>query len=323
MSHRVRRDVRFATRLAVCGIALFWAQRVDAQTLDSAIAHATAAEARGDFVAAARGYERIYGLTGFDPGPLAGAAVSAARGGVDSLALRYLRQAIREGYLNARFLDFVERDSSLARMRRNTEWAAAVADGRRRLASIDTVLAAELVALAASDQKNREGIGDIISRFGRASPQADSATRAMDAADAPLLARLRAIVAARGWPGRSLVGDDGAHAAWLILQHAPEDVQRAMLPTVQAAIQKGEGRLGDLALLEDRVAVASGMAQKYGSQIRSSPRGRGLPTLDPISDESCVDQRRAAMGLEPLADYMRRFSVTYVAPPERCSRGSK
>jgi hypothetical protein len=32
-------------------------------------------------------------------------------------------------------------------------------------------------------------------------------------------ARLREIVSARGWPGRSLVGEDGATAAWLLLQH--------------------------------------------------------------------------------------------------------
>jgi hypothetical protein len=32
-------------------------------------------------------------------------------------------------------------------------------------------------------------------------------------------ARLRAIVSQYGWPGRSLVGEDGADAAWLLLQH--------------------------------------------------------------------------------------------------------
>ena len=321
MSNGIRTDVRFATLVALCGVALCSPQRASAQTLDSVIAQLNAAEARGDFVAAAREYERIYGLTGFDPGSLAAAAVSAARAGVDSLALRYLQRAIREGYLNPRFFAHVEGDSSLARIRRNTEWAAAVKEGKRRLASIDTVLAADLVALATNDQKNREGIGDFIGKFGRASSQADSATRAMERADAPLLARLQAIIAARGWPGRSLVGDDGAHAAWLVLQHAPADVQRALLPTVRAAIRKGEGRLGDLALLEDRVMVNEGGAQRYGSSLRYASQGGGSQTLDPIADEECVDQRRAAMGLEPLADYLRRFGVKYDPPTKRCSRG--
>ena len=32
--------------------------------------------------------------------------------------------------------------------------------------------------------------------------------------------RLREIIEQRGWPGRTLVGDRGGRAAWLILQHA-------------------------------------------------------------------------------------------------------
>src|SRR5207244_1170131 len=33
-------------------------------------------------------------------------------------------------------------------------------------------------------------------------------------------ARLAALIDAHGWPGRSRVGEEGAQAAWLILQHA-------------------------------------------------------------------------------------------------------
>ncbi|MGB8402049.1 DUF6624 domain-containing protein, partial [Bradyrhizobium sp.] len=32
--------------------------------------------------------------------------------------------------------------------------------------------------------------------------------------------RLRAIVAEHGWPGTAMVGEDGAQAAWLVLQHS-------------------------------------------------------------------------------------------------------
>jgi hypothetical protein len=321
MRNDIRRTVRLATLVALCGAALSAPQRAGAQTVDSVLGRMNAAEGRGDYVAAAREYERIYGLTGFDPGLLAGGAVSAARAGLDTLAVRYLRRAIREGYLNPRYFDFVESDSGLARIRKNPEWVAAVAEGKRRLASIDTTLAAELIALANDDQKTRQGIGEFIGKFGRASSQADSATKAMELADAPRVAKLQAIIAKRGWPGRSLVGDDGAHAAWLILQHAPADVQRRLFRTVSAAIRKGEGRLGDLALLEDRVLVNDGGAQKYGSSLRYATQGAGSQTLDPIMDEQCVDQRRAAMGLEPLADYLRRFNVKYEPVPQKCTSG--
>jgi hypothetical protein len=35
-------------------------------------------------------------------------------------------------------------------------------------------------------------------------------------------ARLREIIGRHGWPGHRLVGQAGAHAAWLLAQHAPQ-----------------------------------------------------------------------------------------------------
>ena len=39
--------------------------------------------------------------------------------------------------------------------------------------------------------------------------------------------RLRAITAEHGWPGRALVGEEGAEAAWLIAQHADQQLDFA------------------------------------------------------------------------------------------------
>src|SRR5580704_3400756 len=46
------------------------------------------------------------------------------------------------------------------------------------------------------------------------------------------------LLAARGWPGRTLAGEDGAHAAWLIAQHADRApvVQQAFLDAVRGAV---------------------------------------------------------------------------------------
>ncbi|HEY3039992.1 MAG TPA: DUF6624 domain-containing protein [Pyrinomonadaceae bacterium] len=45
---------------------------------------------------------------------------------------------------------------------------------------------------------------------------------------------LESIISSYGWPGRSLVGGEGAHAAWLILQHVigNPDPQRRSLPLI-------------------------------------------------------------------------------------------
>jgi hypothetical protein len=58
--------------------------------------------------------------------------------------------------------------------------------------------------------------------------------------DAGNLAWLKETVAEVGWPGRSMVGEDGAHAAWLLAQHADRDpaFQRRCLDLVTQAARR-------------------------------------------------------------------------------------
>lgn len=54
----------------------------------------------------------------------------------------------------------------------------------------------------------------------------------MEAVHRSNAARLTGIIERYGWPGKSLVGEDGAEAAWLIAQHAigdPPFMRRCLL----------------------------------------------------------------------------------------------
>ena len=117
-------------------------------------------------------------------------------------------------------------------------------------------------------------------------------------------ARLVAIVDRLGWPGYSSVGMAAAEAAFLVLHHCGDlALQERYLPMLREAARTGQASSANLALLEDRVRTARGKPQLYGSQLSSvSP-----PTPKPIEDVAHVDERRAAAGLEPLADYLARF----------------
>ena len=285
------------------------------------VAEANHAELTGQYRDAAKLYEKAYAVSGFDPVALALAAVSSRHGGDDSTAAAYLRRATAEGFVDPRFLNILRGDSALKKLEDKPAWRDAVAAAEKRFESIDKPLRSELLELVARDQANRANIDSVIAANGTSSRSGDSALKAMSAADVPLMARLADIVKAKGWPGRTLVGDDGAHAAWLVLQHAPPETQRAMLPLVRAAVAKGDARPSDLALLEDRVLADQAKPQVYGSQLAWPPAG-GLPTLKPIENPACVDVRRASVGLEPLAEYLARFGVEYMPPaattPTRC-----
>jgi len=137
---------------------------------------------------------------------------------------------------------------------------------------------------------------------------------AMQRADADNLPWIRQVIAEHGWPGRSDVGDDGADAAWLLVQHADADpaFQRECLGLLTAAAGRGEARRSHLALLTDRVLVAEGQPQEYGTQLRYRD-GECVPF--PVRDPERVDERRAAMALQPLADYVALVAEQERRPP--------
>ena len=77
---------------------------------------------------------------------------------------------------------------------------------------------------------------------------------------------LKKIVGQHGWPGRTLVGSTGAHAAWLLIQHADQHLQKTCLDLMVQA-PAGEVEPADIAYLTDRVRLAEGKPQRYGTQV--------------------------------------------------------
>jgi hypothetical protein len=110
-----------------------------------------------------------------------------------------------------------------------------------------------------------------------------------------------------GWPTAGRVGEQAARAAWLIAQHADTqlDVQRLAVRMLRTAVEKGEASRRDLALLEDRIPVNEGRFQVYGTQIADAVDGRPIPW--PCVDPERMDERRAEVGIESLAENASRY----------------
>jgi len=112
--------------------------------------------------------------------------------------------------------------------------------------------------------------------------------------------KLERIVREFGWPGISLVGDEGSAAAWRILQHSignPE-LQRRCLPLLKAAAETEEIAAFQVACLEDRICVFEGRPQRYGTQFDWDENGMMSP--HPLQDPKRVDSDRQSVGLGPL-----------------------
>jgi hypothetical protein len=166
-------------------------------------------------------------------------------------------------------------------------------------AGSNAALAAELIALAQEDQRVRSELVEEGVLFDGYHPR-------MEAVHRHNAARLAGIMARGGWPTGSMVGDEGAAAAWMIAQHAigePEFQRRCLLELTRAA-EAGEVPAWQPAMLDDRIRVFEGRLQVYGTQLEVNEEGSLTP--HPIEDEEHVEERRRAVGLEPLAEKLAR-----------------
>ena len=211
-------------------------------------------------------------------------------GRVDA-AIASLEAALDAGYWDAEHM-IVDRD--LADARTHAKWPALEARVKTAFAAYEKTIAdpelrRELLALVEKDQAARSAI---------TSPTDTANIELMREVDRSSTARMKEAVAKHGWPGKSIVGVDGANAAWLLVQHADADLafQKECLGKMEPLVKTGEVTGKDYAYLFDRVAVAEGRAQRYGTQLSGDD-------FAPIEDPANVDARRKSVGLPTLAEY--------------------
>ncbi|MDP6553103.1 MAG: hypothetical protein QGF59_18540 [Pirellulaceae bacterium] len=123
------------------------------------------------------------------------------------------------------------------------------------------------------------------------------------------------VIKEHGWPGRSLVGVDGSHAAWLLVQHADHDrqFQKRCLTLMQEAAE-GEVASVDIAYLVDRVRVGEGKKQLYGTQTKQVD-GRWI--VQDVEDPDNLDTRRKKMGMPPIDQYLKLIEQVYSQQKEQ------
>jgi hypothetical protein len=185
-----------------------------------------------------------------------------------------------------------------------------LANKRRHDPAADTALANQLEDVLLSDQQYRKKLDAIYHRYGEDSREAKTLWDTIKNYDAQNLKRITSLLDTRGWMPRQQIGASGVNTIFLVLQHADSTTQFKYLPMLRKAVSAGDLPKDDFALFDDRTRLAQGRKQLYGSQIMC--RNDSCYVL-PLEDPMHVDERRRAMNLQPLAEYVKYWNITWNA----------
>ena len=231
-----------------------------------------------------------------------------ARAGAPDRAFEALEAAVDSGLATIQPL---EKDGDLASLREDDRWTGLVASVKKAAARRDRSLTDPDLRTALL-KRQREDQAALMKAYvdkqTKGDPDAVAAAKAMTARNT---AWIKDVVTRLGWPHHGMVGEDGAHAAWLLVQHADEDptFQAKCLALMAALVEREQVSEIDYAYLYDRVAVAQSRPQRYGTQFDETRRPR------PIEDPDNVDARRIRIGLSTLAEYEQMMTEMYGPPP--------
>lgn len=239
------------------------------------------------------------------------AACSAALTKDSELALNWLAQAIDKGYINIRHL---KTDSDLNSLHSRKEWSELVAKLQVNVdkieANYDKPLQAKLLSIYDDDQKYRLQINELGQKHGFESQEVKALWKTIEEKDSVNLIQVKTILDQYGWVGEEKVGPQANMTLFLVIQHADLATQQKYLPMMREAVRAKKAQPSALALLEDRVALGEGRRQTYGSQIGEDSK-TGKAYVLPLNDPEHVDQRRAEVGLPPLADYVKHWDIVW------------
>ena len=114
-----------------------------------------------------------------------------------------------------------------------------------------------------------------------------------------------------GWPTKEIAGERGNWTLCNVIQHSDNEIRIKYLPMMRQAVKEKILEPRFLVRAEDRIATERGDPQIYGGQMKYYPKTKSFnvwPVYDPVN----IDKRRAEIGLEPIAEFLKnRFDFNW------------
>ena len=174
-----------------------------------------------------------------------------------------------------------------------------------RTAPFNKKLRDQLLKLGENDQKRfQDSIGDSV--------KSDALLKRIQISNLKNTAGLCLLLKEFGWPTADVAGNEGVAAAFALLRNSSSPrLQIDLLPVIVAAAKKGEILKPEFAGYFDRLRLAVGEKQLFGTQATIQD---GFLVLYPIEAEAQVDARRKQYNLPPLSEYIKYLQSVYRLP---------
>jgi len=269
----------------------------------------------GDLPAAAEAYRLAYAATANNDLKLGEEGISyvlattlALKGNEPDDAFTYLIESM-SGMTSMKVLY----DPDLHFLVRDERWKDVEDTMLYRLATtvtgtFDRELALRLLNIRRNEWVGRYHIMLLFRQTGGQSPVLSMLSYSMGERHIANEANLIEVLKEKGWPRMSAVGEDAAYAASNVLTHMGLEARQTYLPMLAEACEAGEADWAEYAPSLDRTELESGRLQVYGTQMQMDEDLGSYVTYD-LLDPDSVEDRRAAIGLEPLAVQLERFNV--------------
>lgn len=240
------------------------------------------------------------------------AACSYALAGQQDSAFSQLFKIVSNGsYTN---YEHIVNDEDLKSLHSDGRWRDIMEWARQNnfneQAKADTEIVGNLEKIYEENRATRFIRNDIVAKYGWVSEEMEAYQEELKKQDSINLITVTEILDEHGWLGPDVIGKQGNATLFRVILGAALQAQEKYLPLMREAVKLGNANPANLAVLEDRVALAQGNRQLYGSQIGKDEDTNEYYIL-PLEDPDNVDRRRAKVGLPPLANYIQNWNMIW------------
>ena len=230
---------------------------------------------------------------------------------IDSAFYHLNKIAISGNYVN---YERLIAEPALKKLHKDNRWTpiTIMIDASQLLAEpkLDRKLALVLDSIHTNDQQYRMQLINGRKASGIPLKNKEELLQQIKYHDSLNLAKVTRIINERGWLSADIIGYNGNSALFLVIQHSNLPTMLKYLPIIKDAVTKGNAKASSLATLEDRINTLQNKKQIYGTQlVRDTNTGKS--TLSPLVDPDHVDERRAQVGLGPIAQYLQQFGIIW------------